>query len=95
MTALEKNIAAARGEALAARLLASVTLQTLFAMIPVEQREKVLSGIAAFVDDTLNMSGPGKGDPNDEPNTHIREIARFQAQQHLDAIKRMIDSAPK
>jgi len=95
MNPLEKNIAAARGEALAANLLASVALQTLFAMIPASHRDQTLSRIMSFVDDTLNKSGPAKGDPNDEPNTQMREYARFQAQQTLDAIKRMIDDARK
>ncbi len=95
MNALEKNIAVARGEAMAASLLASVALQSLFAIVPVENREQMLSRIMAFVDDTLNISGPGKGDAHDEPNTQMREVARFQAMQHLDAIKKMMDNSPK
>jgi hypothetical protein len=86
MNALEKNIAVARGEALAANLLASAALQALFQAI--RDKEQTLSGIAAFIDGTLNMSGPGKGDADDEPNTQMRETARFMAMQTLDAIRR-------
>lgn len=93
MNALDKNVAVARGEALASSLLASVALQTLFSIVPEDQRGKMLAGITAFIDDTLNRSGPGKGDPNDEPNTQMREAARFQIDQHLAAIKRLIDDA--
>ncbi len=94
MNALEKNIAVARGEALAAHLLASVAIQTLFAIVPISNRQEVLSRIMAFVDDTLNISGPAKGDAHDEPNTQMREVARLQAMQTLDNIKRMMDSSP-
>ena len=94
MNALEKNIAAARGEAMAANLLASAAIQTLFAII--SNREQVLAGISAFVDGTLNMSGPAKGDANDEVNAQVREVARFQAMQSLDAIERMLrNQSPK
>lgn len=86
MNALEKNIAVARGEALAANLLAAAAVQTLIAIVT--NKEQTLSGIAAFIDDTLNKSGPSKGDPNDEFNTHMREIARLHAMQTVDAIKR-------
>lgn len=86
MNALEKNIAVARGEALAANLLASAALQALFAVV--RDKEQTLSGISAFIDGTLNLSGPSKGDPNDEPNTQMREVARFSAMQTLDAIRR-------
>lgn len=95
MNALEKNLAVARGEAMAASLLASIALQSLFSIVPIANREQMLSRIMAFVDDSLNMSGPGKGDGHDELNTQMREVARFQAMQHLDHIKRMIDSMPK
>lgn len=90
MNALEMNIAAARGEALAANLLASAALQAVFMFVPPENREQVLSRINAFVDETLNRSGPAKGDAHDEPNTQMREIARFQATQSLDQIERSI-----
>ena len=93
MNALEKNIAVARGEALAASLLASAALQTLFMIIPPGEREKFLKGMSAYIDDTLNISGPGKGDANDEPNMQMREVARFQAMQHLDGIAAAIRNA--
>jgi hypothetical protein len=64
MNALEKNIAVARGEAIAASLLASAALQTALLLVP--NRTELLAGIYAFVDDTLNASGPGKGDANDD-----------------------------
>lgn len=87
MNALEKNIAVARGEALAAHLLASAAIQAVLAMLP--NREEALDRMSAFIDGALNMSGPGKGDGNDELNTQMRETARFQAMQTLDAIGRM------
>lgn len=92
MNALEKNIAVARGEALAASLLASAALQFAFLMSP--NRQELLTRLTAFIDGTLNQSGPGKGDPDDEPNTLMRETARFQAMQNLDAIARMINNLP-
>jgi hypothetical protein len=84
MNALEKNIAVARGEAMAASLLASAALQTALLLVP--NRAELLARISAFIDDTLNLSGPGKGDANDELNTLMRETARFQAMQNLDGI---------
>jgi hypothetical protein len=89
MNALEKNIAVARGEAV---LLASAALQTALLLVP--NRTELLAGIYAFVDDTLNASGPGKGDANDEPNTQVRETARFMVMQHLDGIARMLKNPP-
>jgi hypothetical protein len=86
MEAQQLNIAVARGEAIAANLLASAALQALFAIVI--KKEETLSGIAAFIDDSLNMSGPSKGDANDEINTHMREIARLRAMETLDAIRR-------
>jgi len=50
--------------------------------------------MSAFVDETLNMSGPGGGDAHDELNTQMRETARFQAMQSLDAIARMFRNPP-
>jgi hypothetical protein len=88
MNAMEKNIAVARGEALAANLLAAAALQALISITA--NRQEVLERISDFIDRTLNMSGPAKGDANDELNTQMREIARFQAMQHLDAIAAMI-----
>lgn len=45
----------------------------------------------AFIE-TLNMSGPDRGDAYDELNTQMRETARFQAMQSLDATR--IESQP-
>lgn len=89
MNALEKNLAAARGEALAASLLASAALQAVFMFVPPQNREELMSRLNGFVDNTLNGSGPAKGDADDEANTMMREVARFQATQHLDAMARM------
>lgn len=88
MNALEKSIATTRGEALAAHLLASAALRTLIAIVA--NKEEMLSSITAYIDDSLNLSGPGKGDPNDELNTQMREIARDQAMQSVDAIRRLL-----
>lgn len=93
MNALEKNLAVARGEALAANLLATAALQAVFMMVP--NREELLNAMTAFIDDTLNRSGPGKGDAHDELNTQMREVARFQTDQTLQHIKGMIDNFPK
>src|SRR5579863_6408715 len=60
MNASEKNLAVARGEALAAHLMASAALQAVLMVIP--NPLDVLARISAYLDDTLNMSGPGKGD---------------------------------
>ena len=95
MNALEKNVAVARGEALAASLLASAALQAVFMFVQPQNREEVLSRITAFVDDTLNRSGPPNADANDdEPNTLMRETARLQAMQHLDAMMTMFKGPP-
>lgn len=95
MNALEKNIAVARGETLAASLLASAALQTLFMIISAGDRENILKSVTAYIDDTLNISGPGKGNANDEFNTQLRETARFMATQHLDGIMSMIRNSSK
>jgi regulator of protease activity HflC (stomatin/prohibitin superfamily) len=92
MNALEKNIAIARGEALAANLLASAAIQA--ALTNTSNREEVLARMSAFIDETLNVSGPGRGDAHDEFNTQMRETARFQAMQSLDAIARMFRNPP-
>ncbi|AMA55956.1 hypothetical protein [Bradyrhizobium sp. CCGE-LA001] len=84
MNALEKNIAVARGEALAASLLARAALQAVFMFVPPPKREDLISVMNEFVDDALNNAGPATGDSHDEPNTMMREVARFQAMQHLD-----------
>lgn len=86
MNAFEKNMAVMRGEVLAASLLANAALRAALAVM--SNREEVLANITAFVEDTLNMSGPGKGDANDEFNTQMRETARFQAMQTLDSLAR-------
>lgn len=90
MDAQQKNIAVARGEAIAANLLASAAIRALFEVI--SNKEQTLSSIAAFIDGTLNMSGPAKGDPNDEFNTQMREVARHRAMETLDAIERGMKS---
>src|SRR5262249_2902603 len=92
MNALEKNIAIARGEALAAHLLASAAIRAALAIT--SNREEVLAQMSAFIDESLNMSGPGRGDGHDEFNTQMRETARFQAMQSLDAIRRMFRNPP-
>jgi hypothetical protein len=40
------------------------------------------------------MSGPGKGDTDDEFNTQMRETARFQINQTLQHIERMLRNLP-
>jgi hypothetical protein len=92
MNAMEMNLASARGEALAAQLIASAALQAALLVLPT--RLEVLSGISAFIDNTLNMSGPAKGDANDELNTQIREVARLQAMQTLQNIEDMLRNLP-
>ena len=92
MNALEKNIAIARGEALAANLLASAAIRAALAIT--SNREEVLARMSAFIDESLNMSGPGKGDAHDEFNTQMRETARFQAMQSLDAPARTFRNPP-
>lgn len=93
MNALEKNIAVARGEALASQLLASAAIQAVLAII--QNRQEALAGMSAFIDGSLNISGPGKGDADDEFNTQVRETARFMAMQTLDAIERMLRDLPR
>jgi hypothetical protein len=88
MDAFEKNMAGMRGEVLAANLLASAALQAVFMLAP--DKKALHSAMTAFVEDTLNKSGPGKGDAHDEHNTLVRETARFMAMQALDHIGRMI-----
>ena len=90
MDALEKNIAVARGEALA--VLASAAIQT--ALLMISNREEVLTKISEYTHDTLNLSGTSGGNANDEFNTQMRETARFQAMQSLDAITRMFNNPP-
>jgi len=92
MDAFQKNIAVARGEAIAAHVLASAALQMLFMMIP--NKEQALVQLSAFFDDMLNVSGPANGDADDEFNTQLRETARFHAMQALDGIGQMIRNMP-
>jgi hypothetical protein len=93
LNANEKNLAVARGEALAAQLMASAALQAVLMVLP--NRLDALARISAFLNDTLNASGPGKPDVQfDELNTHMREIARFQVEQTLQHIETMIRRMP-
>jgi hypothetical protein len=92
MNALEKNIAVTRGEAIAASLLASAAIHV--ALSIVSNRQELLAKISAHIDDTLNLSGPGRGDADDEFHTQVRETARFMAMQNLDAIARMLNNPP-
>jgi hypothetical protein len=92
MNALDKNVAVLRGEAMAANLLSSVAVQLLLMNVP--NKEETLAGMTAFIDDTLNRARPGSGDPDDEFNTQIREVARFQAMQFLDHLKMIISNLP-
>lgn len=90
MDAIQKNIAVTRGEALAAHLLASAALQAVFSHVA--DKEKLLKAISAMIDDTLNQSGPAKGEGHDDFNTLMRETARNQIDQTLAAIARMLKS---
>ena len=72
--------------------MASAAIQAALAITP--NREEVLDRMSAYIDETLNMSGPGRGDAHDELNTQMRETARFQAVQSLDAIERMFRNPP-
>jgi hypothetical protein len=92
INALEKNITVARGEALAANLLAFAAIQA--ALTIISNREEVLTWMSGYIDEALNKGGPGRGDAHDEFNTQMRETARFQAQQSLDAITRMFRNPP-
>ena len=92
MNALEKNIAVARGEALAANLLASVAVRLV--LMKVSNKEEAIAGTTAFIDDTLNRAGPGSGDAHDEFNTQLRETARFQAMQFFDHLRQSFSNQP-
>lgn len=95
MDALQKNVAVARGEAMAAQLLAMSALQTALMIVPGTHREALLEQMNRFVDETLNMGKPAKGDPHDELNTLMREVARNTATNALDHITRLVKSVPK
>ena len=49
----------------------------------------------AFLDYTLNMSGPGGGDRDDERNTLMRETAQHLVAQHLDHCARIFSEERK
>jgi hypothetical protein len=86
MNALEQNVAVARGEALAAHVLASLAIRLAVAMS--RNPNELLARLSAEVDDMLNHGRPSVGDPEDEPNTLMRETARNIAMLHLDGIRR-------
>lgn len=93
MNAIEQNLAVARGEALAAHLMASAALQAVLMVLP--DRLHALSRISAFLNDTLNASGPGKPDAqSDELDTQMREVARFQVEQTLQHIEHTLRNPP-
>lgn len=73
---------------MAAQLHASAALQAALSLAPNPQ--ELITKIGEFIDDSLTMSGLAKGDPNDELNTQVREIARMQAMNSLDNIRRML-----
>jgi hypothetical protein len=82
-----------RGEALAAHLMASAALQAVLMVLP--NRLEALAKISAFIDDTLNMSGPAKRDESfDEINMQMREVARFQTNQTLQHIEHTLRNPP-
>ena len=54
----------------------------------------VLARMSAFIDGTLNVSGPSRGERHDEFNTQMREVARFQAMQSLDSIITRLRNPP-
>src|SRR5262249_10134206 len=94
MNATEKNIASARGEALAAHLMASAALQAVLMVLP--NPLDALSRISAYLNDTLNASAPAKPDAQfDELNTQMREYARFQIEQTLQHIEHMLRNPPR
>ena len=81
---LQSMLATTRGEALAASLLASAAMRMLLSVT--ENPREVVEAMSAYVDQSLNISGPASGDTEHELNTRMREVARFQAMQHLDAM---------
>ncbi|MGE9010568.1 hypothetical protein ACO2JO_18440 [Leptospira interrogans] len=90
---LYETIATLRGETLAASVLTAATLRAVLSVS--RNPQEVLEAISGYVDSTLNISGPNKGDSEDKLNTLMRETARFQAQQHLDGIAAMLRMRPK
>lgn len=95
MNAPGNNIAVARGEALAAHLLATAALQAMFMMVAPQDRRRVLDGMTSFLTDSLNAGRPAKGDPDDELNTQMRETARHHVEQCLDHLEKLVRSSPK
>ena len=95
MNATEKNLATARGEALGAKLIAMCALQTTFMFVPPEHRERIIGQMNKFIDESLNMARPAKGDPHDELNTLMREIARNVSTDALDHLTSIVKSVPK
>lgn len=89
MNALEHSIVVARGEAWGASLLATAALQATFGLI--SNRQEMLDRMSEYLNDTLNLSGPGKGDGDDAPNTLMRETARLLIDQQLDGMRRKLD----
>ena len=92
MDALQKNIATTRGAAEGAALLASLAIQS--SLITIANRKEILAGMMALADDSLNRSGPARGDPNDAFNTLVRETARNVVMHHLDQITRNLEGIP-
>ncbi len=92
MDAFQKNMAVTRGEALAAHLLAMAALQAFFTIVA--DKEHMLKAMSAMIDETLNISGPAKGDSHDELNTLMRETARNQVDQTLAAIALKLRTDP-
>jgi hypothetical protein len=73
-------------------MIASAALQAV--LMVMSNRLEVLSGISAYIDDSLNASRPANGDPHDELNTQMREVARFQTTQTLQHIEHMLRNPP-
>ncbi len=93
LNALEKNMAVARGEAMAASLLASAAIQTILAIAA--NKEEVLASMNDFIEDTLNRGRPGRGDAEDEANTLMRETARVITTQFLAHMALVIQDAKR
>jgi hypothetical protein len=89
MDAAQKNMAVARGDALAAGLIAEAALRAVLQLVP--DRDALFNDMFALVDDVLNLSGRTKGDASDEVRTFMCEHARAQAMHRLEAIKRGFD----
>lgn len=88
----KRMIAKLRGEALGAHVLAAAALRAIFGMAA--NKMDVLNGMSAFIDISLNESGPAKGDTNDALNTLMRETARDLAMQTLHSIEGLLRNPP-